>query len=138
VSKKLIVPYVNEESNVFHRIKRPKISLAIYSRCFKCWINIEDILADTGADISVLPESLGILLVGNYKKGNKYKITGLLPGSVASMYINKLSIRLGDKVFRTDFAISNSNDVPPTLGRIGGLDKLNIQYNRGKKLIIHF
>ena len=136
MSKKLIVPYVNEESNIFRTIRRPKLSISIYSRLLKDWVKVEDVLADTGADISVLPESLGILMVGNYKRGVKFDITGLLPQNVASMYIHKLSIRLGGKTFRANFAISDSNDVPPTLGRVGGLDKLDIQYQRGKKLIV--
>ena len=138
MSKKLIVPYVSEESNVFKKIRRPKLTLSIFSKNFRCWVNIENVLADTGADISVLPESLGILLVGNYKKGKRYKISGLLPDNVTSMYIHQLSVRLGNRTFRTHFGISNSNDVPPTLGRISGLDKLDIRYNKGKKLIINF
>lgn len=138
MSKKIIVPYVNEESNVFRMIRRPKLSMSIYSKHFKQWIYVKDVLADTGADISVLPESMGILMVGNYKKGERFKITGLLPQNVANMYIHKLSIRIGNKVFRTRFAISSSNDIPPTLGRVGGLDKFDIQYKRGKTMVIRF
>jgi len=138
VSKKIIVPYVNEESNVFRMIKRPKLSMSIYSKQFEQWIYVEDVLADTGADISVLPESMGILMVGDYRKGERFKITGLLPQNIANMYIHKLSIRIGSKVFRTRFAISNSNDIPPTLGRVGGLDKFDIQYKRGKTMVIRF
>ncbi|MCD6162293.1 MAG: hypothetical protein J7K40_07755 [candidate division Zixibacteria bacterium] len=138
MSKKIIVPYVNEESNVFRMIKRPKLSMSIYSKQFEQWIYVEDVLADTGADISVLPESMGILMVGDYRKGERFKITGLLPQNIANMYIHKLSIRIGSKVFRTRFAISNSNDIPPTLGRVGGLDKFDIQYKRGKTMVIRF
>ncbi|OQX92283.1 MAG: hypothetical protein B6D58_03565 [candidate division Zixibacteria bacterium 4484_95] len=136
--KKLIIPYVSEQSNVFKKIKRPKLKLSIYSKYLKCWISIEDILADTGADISILPKSLGILMVGNYKNGKRYRITGLLPETATNMYLHKLSVRLADRKFKTTFAISNSNDIPPTLGRVGGLDNLDIQYKRGQKIVIHW
>ena len=136
--KKLIIPYVSEQSNVFKKIKRPKLNISIYSKYLRCWISIEDVLADAGADISVLPRRLGILIVGNYKNNKKYEITGLLPKTTTSMYLHKLSVRLADKKFRTTFAISNSDDVPPTLGRIGGLDNFDIQYQRGQKIVIRW
>ena len=136
--EKLIVPYVNEQSNVFRTIKRPKLKLDIYSKHFKTWVSVEDVLADTGADISVLPEGLGVLMVGDYRRGDRFKITGLTSKNSVKMYIHQLSIRLGGRVFRTRFAISNSNDIPPTLGRIGGLDKFDIQYKKGRELIIRF
>ncbi len=138
MSNKLIVPYVSEESSVFKRIKRPKLSLSIYSKCLKCWINVENVLADTGADISILPRSLGILIVGDYKNGNKYRITGLTPKNITSMYVHKLSIRLANKKVLTQFAISTSDDVPPTLGRVGGLDRFDIRYEKGEKIIINW
>ena len=135
---KLIVPYVDEQSNVFNKIKRPKLSLSVYSRCLKCWVKIEDVLADTGADISVLPRSLGILIVGDYKSGDKFKISGLLSKIATEMYIHKLSIKLAEKTMRTYFAISSTDDTPPTLGRVGGLDKFDIRYLRGREIIIHW
>ena len=42
--KKLIIPYVSEQSNVFKKIKRPKLNISIYSKYLKCWISIEDVL----------------------------------------------------------------------------------------------
>ena len=135
---KIIVPYVDEESSVFKSIKRPKISLSIYSKHLKRWIKIDNTLADTGADISVLPRNLGNLIIGNYKSGQRYKISGLSTKQASDMYIHKLTVRLGDKQFRTSFAISDSDDIPPTLGRMGGLDKFDIRYQKGKKMIINW
>lgn len=132
----IVIPYVDEKSEVFKTIRRPKLDLSFYSKNLKCWIKIENILADTGADISVLPRSLGLLLLGDYKNGVKYKISGLTPKSVDHMYIQKLSVKLGNKKFRTDFAISNSDSVPPTLGRLGALDKFDVIYKKGRSLVI--
>ena len=135
MSNSVIVPYVDEESSVFKTVKRPKINLSFYSKHLKCWIKVENILADTGADISVLPKSLGLLLAGDYKNGKKYKVSGMSSDSVDHMYVQTLSVRLGNKKFRTDFAISNSDNVPPTLGRIGALDKFEVIYKKGKMLM---
>jgi len=134
----LIVPYADEKSSVFKTIKRPKLTLSIYSKNLKCWIKIEDILADTGADISLLPGNLGNLIIGDYKKGLRYQISGLTPKNISNMYIHQLTVKLGQRKFRARFAISNSNDIPPTLGRISGLDKFDIRYQKGKNLIIHW
>jgi len=101
-------------------------------------VKIEDVLADTGADISVLPRSLGILMVGDYRAGNKFKISGLLSKITTDMYIHKLSIKLARKTMRTYFAISSTDDTPPTLGRVGGLDRFDIRYHHGREIIIHW
>ena len=134
----MVIPYVDENSDVFKKIKRPKLALSIYSKNLKKWIRIEDFLADTGADISILPKSLGKLIIGDYKTGVRYKISGFAREKAVDLYVHKLTVRLAGKKFRTNFAISNSDDVPPTLGRFGALDKFDIRYQQGRKLIINW
>ncbi len=138
MSNSVVIPYVDEESTVFKTVRRPKLDLSFYSKQMRCWVKIENILADTGADISVLPKSLGLLLIGDFKNGLRYKVSGLTPDSIDHMYIHKLSVKLGNKKFRTDFAISNSDNVPPTLGRRGALDKFEVVYQKGKNLVINW
>jgi len=138
ISNSLEIPYIDEKSDVYKNIRRPKLALSLYSRKLKRWVKIDNFLADTGADISVLPKSLGTLIVGNIKSQKKYQISGLTTNDNADMHIHKLSVKIGNKTFRTDFAISNSDDVPPTLGRIGALDKFQIIYDKGKKMVIRW
>ncbi len=134
--KKIIVPYTKEKSNIFHSVFRPKVDIQIYSAVLSSWIAIDEVLADTGADISVLPKSLGVLLVGNIHNGKRYKITGLVAGATKNIYIHHLTIKLGGRKLKTKFAIAATDDVPPTLGRMDALDRLNIEYKKGKCIII--
>jgi hypothetical protein len=138
MSNQLVIPYITENSNVFRKIRRPRLTFSIYSKPLGSWITIENVLADTGADISVLPKGLGQLMVGKIKRGEKFKISGLVPWSTADMYMHILSIRIGGKRYRTTFAISASDEIPPTLGRIGGLDNLDIRYQKGRQIIINW
>ena len=138
MSNSLEIPYVDEKSQIYKIIRRPKLALSIYSKNLHCWIKVENILADTGADISVLPKSLGVLILGNFKHGRRYQISGMSPNDINDMYIQKLTVRIGGKTFRTDFAISNSDSIPPTLGRVGALDKFEVIYSKGKKLVLRW
>ena len=130
------VPYTREESNVFENVFRPRLTISLYSEVFSEWLTIEDVLADTGADISLLPKNLGILLVGNIRQGKKYRMVGLISDSVRYFYMHKIRVKIGPKRFTGVFAIAAGDDVPPTLGRISALDKMNIEYNKGRQLVI--
>lgn len=134
--KRLLVPYVRERSNIFENVFRPKVDIQIYSEFLSSWVSVEEVLADTGADISVLPKSLGILLVGNIRKGRKFRITGLVAGATKYIYLHNLRVKIGGRRFRAAFAIAATDDVPPTLGRIDALDRLTVEYRRGRQLVI--
>ena len=62
-----------------------------------------DVLADTGADLSVLPKSLGILIVGDIREGKKYRITGLA-GYSKYIYLHRLTTKIGRKKIKAAFA----------------------------------
>ncbi|MBD3168705.1 MAG: hypothetical protein GF307_04425 [candidate division Zixibacteria bacterium] len=126
--------YQNEKSNIFDKIRRPRMTVFIYSKVFKEWITVEDVLADTGADISVLPKTLGIVLVGKVKNRKRYKITGLV--SDTYVYLHELRTKVNGRIIRGLFAIANNDDIPPTLGRMGALDKFTISFEKGKLIRI--
>jgi len=129
---KIEFKYQKESSNIFASIRRPRVTLQIFSRVFKEWIMVEDVLADTGADISIIPKTLGIILVGDITKRRRYKIHGMV--SSTFMYLHRLKIRLNGKELLATVAIANSDNVPPTLGRKHGLDKFKVIFDRGQKL----
>lgn len=124
--------YQRESSNIFPSIARPRVTLQLFSRVFREWITVEDVLADTGADISVLPKTLGMILVGEISNKRRHKIHGLV--SSAYLYLHRLRMRLDGKEMVATFAIANSDTVPPTLGRKYGLDRFKVVFDRGKKL----
>ena len=45
-----------------------------------------------------------------------------------------LRCKIGDTAFRALFAIADSDDVPPILGRVKGLDLFEITFNRGQEV----
>jgi hypothetical protein len=134
--QRLSIPYVKEKSNIFKNVFRPKVDIQIYSQFLSSWISVEEVLADTGADISVIPKSLGVLLVGNVRRGKRFRITGLVAGATKYIYLHNLRVRIGDRRFKAAFAIAATDDVPPTLGRIDVLDKLTVEYKKGRQLVI--
>ncbi len=131
----ITIPYAKEESNIFDKVLRPRLSIEIYSEFLSDWITIDDVLADTGADLSVLPKSLGVLLVGNIREGKKYRVTGLA-GYSKYIYLHHLMTRIGRKKIKAAFAIAVTDDIPPTLGRMDALDKMNIEYQKGRRMVI--
>lgn len=135
-NKDFIVPYSREESNIFETVMRPRVNLSLYSEVLSQWIAVDDVLADTGADLSLLPRSLGVLLVGNIRRGKRFRITGLVSNSVRYFYLHPIKVKLGAKKFNAAFAIAAGDDIPPTLGRISALDRMNIEYKKGRLLSI--
>lgn len=133
---KLTFKYKVKESGILGRTRRPLIDLEIYSIKERKWIIIYEILADTGADISILPEAIGKAIVKNISAGRILKIRGVVPSSFTEVYVHQLKFRLNNKVFTLPVAISQSNDVPPILGREGGLDLFKALFNQGKEIIL--
>jgi len=129
-------PYVEEESKVFNKVKRPKISIDFLSKVDGEWLTLDDVLADTGADVSMLPRYIGELAVGDITTGKYVEIKGIEPSAMLSAFIHELKARIKDKEFELPVAIADSNDVPSVLGRIKGLDIFDANFIRGDKIKI--
>lgn len=128
-------PYIEKESRILGRILRPLIQIEIFSRERKDWEVIDEVLADTGADLTVLPRYLGENLIRDITSGKYVEIKGVVPTSVLVAFIHKLKIKVAGKEFDTKVAIADSNDVPPILGRFDALDLFNIDFKKGKEMI---
>ncbi len=51
-----------------------------------------------------------------------------------NVYIHALKLRLNSKQFNLPVAITDSDEVPPVLGRVKGLDLFNAYFKKGKVL----
>jgi hypothetical protein len=127
-------PYKEEESNVFKSIKRPRIKLKIFSEVGKDWIVIDEVLADTRADFSVLPRYVGEMLVKDITTGKYIEIKGVVPGVRLVAYIHNLKIKINDKEFEAPVALADSDDVPMIFGRVKSLDLFDASFIKGEKL----
>jgi hypothetical protein len=127
-------PYREEESDVFEKVKRPRIKVKIFSQVEKDWVLIDEVLADTGADFSVLPRCIGEMLVKDITKGRYVEIKGVVPGVRLVAYIHNLKIRINEKEFEAPVALADSDDVPMIFGRVKGLDLFDANFLKGKNL----
>ena len=97
------------------------------------WLHLRDVLADTGADISLLPRDIGELIVGDITKGKTLELRGVVPYAKLIVFIHEICFRLDDKEFCAPTALSESNDVLPILGRVKGLDLFETIFDKGSK-----
>lgn len=125
--------YKERESCIFGKTKRPLIDLYIFSETKKNWLFVADILADTGADISILPRTIGELVIQDIKEGKYLEIRGITPGAYTEVFIHDLTCKMGAVKFKAPFAIADSDDVPPILGRFKGLDLFEAVFYKGKE-----
>ena len=131
-------PYTDEESDIFEKVKRPRIKIKVFSDITKNWEVLDEVLADTGADFCVFPRFIGSLLTEDITKGKYVEIKGVVPGVKLIAYIHNLKIRVADKEFVAPVAIADSDDVPMIFGRVEGLDLFDADFFEGKRLTLSY
>jgi hypothetical protein len=81
-----VFEYTEKESEILGKVLRPLIEVEIKGETLE-WIKIENALADTGADISILPRDIGDLLIEDVTKGKPYEVKGIVPYAKLIVYI---------------------------------------------------
>ncbi|MBI4668841.1 MAG: hypothetical protein HY747_06600 [Elusimicrobia bacterium] len=110
--------------------------MEVFSQSRGLWFQIPDVLADTGATVSLMPLHIGKGLVGDLYSGQKVPLGGIVPKAKIFGWMHKLRIRIKEIELRIPAAIVPSDDVPLILGRKGALDRLNVLFSCGKKIVI--
>ena len=118
------------------KIKRPLIDIEIFSQLADNWFVIENILVDTGADVSVLPFSQGTMFIENIESGEKTDVSGIVPYAKLIVYLHRLKMRVNGKEFEAPVLIAESDDVPPILGRVKAIDQFIAEFDKGEELIL--
>lgn len=126
-------PYKERENKIIGKILRSLISLEIFSQTANDWEIIDEVVADTGADITMLPRFLAEPLVEDITAGEYVEIKGIAPNAVLVAFLHNLKMKINNKEFITKVAIADTNDVPPLLGRFQALDLFEACFN-GKEL----
>lgn len=89
---------------------------------------------DSGADVTLIPLSLGKLL--GFEIGqNKIEEIGGIRGSIPVIY-TKAVLRIGIKEILTQIAWALIEEVPPLLGRTDIFDSFKITFDQAKGTII--
>lgn len=130
--------YRKKHSKIFGTVLRPLVDIEIWSKTNNEWEIIDNVLADTGADLSILPRFLAESLVKDITTGQYIEVRGVVPNTVLIAFVHTVQIRVNEKEFETKVAFADSNDVPPILGRYKGLDLFEVIYNKGKEIIINY
>lgn len=128
-------PYSKQPSKIFNTILRPLVTIKIYSLTKKIWVPIYEVLADTGADITVLPRYLGEFIVDDITKGKYIEIKGIVPTAVVIAFVHNLKLKIAGKEFKTKVAIADTNNVRPILGRFNTMDLFSVIFQKGECVI---
>ena len=122
----------DESSGLFGRIKRPVAKIILINKHKK----IPQIFyVDSGADITLVPRSIGeILDLDNPKPSETIDIKGIGEKGVP-MVLRKLTIQLGDFLIDSRIGWALIEDVPLLLGREDFFKYFDIIFARNRKTI---
>ena len=120
--------YTEKGSRIFGKVKRPLIDVEVKTFSGE-WLEIKEVLADTGADISILPKNIASLIIRDVEDGKTEAIKGIVPYANLIVFLHTLTFRIQGKEFSLPVAVADSDDVPPILGRVKGLDLFSALFN---------
>ena len=133
----VIFPYIERQHVLLGTITQPAITLQLYSERFRQWFRLKEILADTGADISVFPLVLGRLLVADIERGQPIQLGQKVLFSVTHhAFVHHIRARLREFTFVMPVAIAMSAIIPPIFGRKDALDRFSVRFVQGQRLIV--
>lgn len=108
------------------KIYRPYVKIEITSKKMKEWIPLE-VLVDTGADYTLLPQRyaglLGINIKSDCRPENTYGIGG---GETIYQCKDSVVIKIGSFKKTIPVGFLSRNDVPALLGRLQALEVLQL------------
>lgn len=113
-------------------IKRPVADIYLKTKS-NSWIEFHPYI-DSGADLTMIPLSLGRLL-GLHLDEQKVEQIGGIRGSVPIMN-TECQMRIGDEKLKVKVAWALIEDVPPLLGRTSVFDKYEIIFRQNEDTII--
>lgn len=133
----LVFPYTKITHPLFGHTYKPQIRIELYSIRFGLWFAVDNVLADTGADISVIPWNLGQLLVQDIESGIPIQLgQSISEDMMFNAYLHQIPTKIGHHQFDTPIAISMLPSIPPIFGRLEALDRFVARFVMGKELIL--
>ena len=133
----LIFPYQERAHPLFGVVQRPLMRLALRSERFGRWIALDDVLADTGADLSVVSLPVGRLLFTDVEQGEPIQLGGVISSAqMFGAFVHGVQVRLGESEWEMPLAVVVSEAVPPIFGRQAALDRFVARFVSGEELIL--
>jgi hypothetical protein len=97
------------------------------------WIECHPYI-DSGADVTLLPLSLGRLLGLEIEKDKIEELYGLAKQGIPVTFKN-VEVKIGENEFETEIAWALSEEVVPLLGRTDIFDNFHVSFKQDHKII---
>ncbi len=125
---KITFDYQQEYSRIFGTIYRPVAEVRIIVND----INIrERFYVDSGADITLIPKSMGEVF--GFTVDKVQEMSGV--GGTIPTVIKDVVLTIGDKKFDAKIAWALIENIPPLLGRKDVFDNFRVTFNEAKKVV---
>lgn len=125
-------PFVEEKANIVPTIPRPLARVKLISESAEATV---DAYVDSGADITLVPYSVGIALGFSLKPEDEIRRIGGVGGGKISIVVRRLKLRIGSRELNVRVAWCMSEDVPLILGRLDIFDEFDVLFEGGKKTV---
>jgi hypothetical protein len=130
--REIFFPYKRVRSEIFGEVLIPIAKAFLVGRKE---IGV-DVLVDSGAVISIFPESLCDLLGLTFEEGKRASVK-TATGEEIPIRIHKIKMRIGDFSFDARIAFCEIENIPYVLGRLDIIDKIGIKFNKdGTSILI--
>jgi len=121
------------KSRVFGEVKRPIANIKLQTTGGK-WIKYEPFI-DSGADITIIPYSVGKYLGFKIDEGNLIHFHGVAGKEVPTI-LTRVKMRIGDIELEPRVAWALIEEAPPLLGRLDIFERFNITFREKEGKII--
>ena len=123
-------PFVEERANIVPRILRPIARVKLANKNKETTL---DMYVDSGADITLVPYSVGIALGYRLNPEEEIKRIGGIGGGKISIVLRKAKMRINNEELEIRLAWCMSEDVPLILGRMDIFNKFDILLKEREK-----
>lgn len=128
----IVFKYRKEKGRLGQVVKRP-IAWVEFRDKNGNWIP-QDLYIDSGADITLIPRSVGELLGFEFNPEESIEEIGGIGGTLPTVK-RKVKIRVGKRDTEIEVAWALTEDAPPLLGRKDIFDTFEITFNQKKETI---
>ena len=128
----IVFKYRREKGRLGQSVKRP-VALVNFQNSQHQWVS-QNLYIDSGADITLIPLSMGKLLGFEISPEESLREIGGISSTIPVVSRN-LRIKIGEKELEIEAAWALSEEVPPLLGRKDVFDAFEVIFNQQKETI---
>ena len=127
-------PYVQVAHPIVGRLFQPMVEATLSYGA----ISLRHLLfLDSGADISLIPESLGLALGLHREEQQRASVRGLVTERT-DLHIVEVHLQIGKATRPVPIRVgwADSDDVPPLLGRLDVFDHYTFEFNHQRRMVV--